>query len=306
MQASHLVLAVHKLHKQYGQFQVLKNLNLDVERSAIHGLVGLNGSGKTTTLECLLGLQQFDQGEISLLGFEPKNLHKAQGKVVAIFDTPSLHQHLTVRQTMEHAALLCPTAKRTPTEVETLLGIQKYSSFKISQLSLGNKRRASLAQAILGDPELILLDEPFNGLDAGGVQDVLALITSLNQEQGTTFLLSSHQLPYLEQICTHIAVLHQGAIAVNNEINALFDSDSLQLELQTENPALAIDEIEKLPGATLVNAADNNLLVDIGQHQPSFVNKTLVQAGVPISELKLKRASLESLFEQITKFGDRK
>jgi len=123
-------------------------------------------------------------------------LHSAKGKVVGIFDTPSLHLNLTVRQSLNHAALLVESQSRTPAQVEALLGIEKISNFKVKHLSLGNKRRASIAQALLGSPDLIILDEPFNGLDAGGVDDVLALIKNLNQEEGTSFLLSSHQLPY--------------------------------------------------------------------------------------------------------------
>ena len=104
-----------------------------------------------------------------------------------------------MRQNLEHASLLTATA-RTPKQVEKLLGIEKFAKFKLRKLSLGNKRRASIAHALIGNPDLIILDEPFNGLDAGGVDDVLALIRQLNETDGTSFLLSSHQLPYLENI----------------------------------------------------------------------------------------------------------
>ena len=193
-------LSVTGLYKKYGQFEVLKGLDLVLYPGAIHGLVGLNGSGKTTTLECILGLQDFDRGEIRVLGHGPRKLHAAQGRIVAIFDTPSLNPNLTVRQSLRQALLLCDGAARKPAEVEAQLGITKFSDFKIKNLSLGNKRRASIAHALLANPEIILLDEPFNGLDAGGVDEVLALIKDLNQKQGTSFLLSSHQLPYLEEI----------------------------------------------------------------------------------------------------------
>ncbi len=193
---------------------MLRNLDLNVERGAIHGLVGLNGSGKTTTLECILGLQQFQSGCAKILGFNPNELHRAEGDIVAVFDTPSLHANLTVRQALNHAALLLPTKKhtrgsaaepnRSVDEVMSLLGLNRYESYKLRSLSLGNRRRTSIAHALLGNPKLVLLDEPFNGLDAGGVDEVLSLITTLNRDFGTSFLLSSHQLPYLQSVCTHL------------------------------------------------------------------------------------------------------
>ncbi|MCG8506334.1 MAG: ABC transporter ATP-binding protein, partial [Sphingomonadales bacterium] len=190
-------LTVSGLQKSYGDFPVLHGLELEITPHAIMGLVGLNGSGKTTTIECLLGLQGFDAGTVNVLDHAPDKLHRLQGDVVAVFDSPSLYPNLTLQQCLEHASLLCPNPVRSVQEVETLLSIEKFHKFKIRQLSLGNKRRASIAQALLGNPKFIILDEPFNGLDAEGVDDVLALIGRLNQEFGTSFLLSSHQLPYL-------------------------------------------------------------------------------------------------------------
>ena len=142
---SALALSVNGLNKSYGSFEVLKNLDLSIQQGSILGLVGLNGSGKTTTIECILGLQASNSGFISLFGYSPQNLHEAQGKIVGIFDTPSLHPNLTLRQSLEHAALLTENQARTPARVEELLSIKQFTKFKIRHLSLGNKRRASLA-----------------------------------------------------------------------------------------------------------------------------------------------------------------
>ena len=244
-------LSVTGLYKKYGQFEVLKGLDLALYPGAIYGLVGLNGSGKTTTLECILGLQDFDRGEIRVLGNGPRKLHAAQGRIVAIFDTPSLNPNLTVRQSLRQALLLCDGAARKPAEVEAQLGITKFSDFKIKNLSLGNKRRASIAHALLANPEIILLDEPFNGLDAGGVDEVLALIKDLNQKQGTSFLLSSHQLPYLEEICSHIAILHDGQIAASDEKSRLLGSVQSTIRIQTNDNHRAAKIIGQQAGLSL-------------------------------------------------------
>ena len=147
-------LVIRGLVKRYGSTEVLRQLNLEVAAGAVHGLVGLNGSGKTTTLECLLGMQPYQAGEISLLGQSPQALHRCHGNIVGIFDSPSLHPQLTVRQTLEHALLLSRAGRgsdtrppRSPAEVEEMLGIGRYSHYRIRQLSLGNRRRASIALA---------------------------------------------------------------------------------------------------------------------------------------------------------------
>lgn len=294
-------LSVTGLYKKYGQFEVLKGLDLVLYPGAIHGLVGLNGSGKTTTLECILGLQDFDRGEIRVLGHGPRKLHAAQGRIVAIFDTPSLNPNLTVRQSLRQALLLCDGAARKPAEVEAQLGITKFSDFKIKNLSLGNKRRASIAHALLANPEIILLDEPFNGLDAGGVDEVLALIKDLNQQQGTSFLLSSHQLPYLEEICSHIAILHDGQIAANDEKSRLLGSVQSTIRIQTNDNHRAAKIIGQQAGLSLqTNTSTDILLVNSEKIGPADINRQLVEQGLAVSEIVAERASLDSLFRRIT------
>jgi ABC-2 type transport system ATP-binding protein len=263
--------------------------------------VGLNGSGKTTTLECILGLQDFDRGEIMMLGHGPRKLHAAQGRIVAIFDTPSLNPNLTVRQSLRQALLLCDGAARKPAEVEAQLSITKFSDFKIKDLSLGNKRRASIAHALLADPEIILLDEPFNGLDAGGVDEVLTLIKDLNQQKGTSFLLSSHQLPYLEEICSHIAILHDGRIAANDEKSRLLGSEQSTIRIQTNDNPRAAEIIGQLAGSSLqTNNNTDMLLVNSETIGPADINRQLVEQGLAVSEIVAERASLDSLFRRIT------
>lgn len=298
---SDVALAISGLNKKYGDVPVLSDLQLTISRGAIHGLVGLNGSGKTTTIECILGLQHFQSGDIAVLGHKPNRLHEAKGKVVAIFDTPSLHPNLSVRQNLTLAKLLCPAPVRTESEVEKLLGLKRYSQYKIRQLSLGNKRRCAIAQALLGNPELVLLDEPFNGLDAEGVDDVLQLIQQLNRDHGTSFFLCSHQLPYLEQVCSHIAILHKGGIAASGTIADLLGNTVNIALLRTDQSAQAQQMIASLPGVTDEGMDDNGYLrIALGDMSSAALNQHLVSNQIPVSELHLQRASLAGLFRQIS------
>jgi ABC-type multidrug transport system ATPase subunit len=302
-------LVVKELHKSYARTQVLHGLDLEVTQGAIHGLVGLNGSGKTTTLECVLGLNQITQGQVSVLGYQPNQLHQAKGAVVAIFDAPCLHPGLTVRQVLEHARLLCAEPLRSCDEVEQLLGISRYSAYKISHLSLGNRRRAAIAQALLGNPAFIVLDEPFNGLDVDGVDEVLALIKRLNQERGTTFLLSSHQLPYLEEICSHLTILHKGRISLSGEIRNIFAHKHARYLLNCNNTALAAGLLQKIAGVSLLNLAEleqqgfpaNELIqVEVLGISSADINFQLVTQGVEVVELIIKKHTLATLFRDLT------
>jgi len=304
------VISLNGISKHFGRVEVLRNLDLNVERGAIHGLVGLNGSGKTTTLECILGLQQFQSGCAKILGLDPNELHRAEGDIVAVFDTPSLHANLTVRQTLSHAALLLPTKKhtrgsaaephRSVDEVMSLLGLSRYESYKLRRLSLGNRRRTSIAHALLGNPKLVLLDEPFNGLDAGGVDEVLSLITTLNRDFGTSFLLSSHQLPYLQSVCTHLSILHGGQIVASGSLGDLLKGSDAKLIVRTPDLASAQALLMQFDGIQGVISENNALSIILAGAKPAAVNRALVNAGIEVNELVHVCASVDSLFRELT------
>lgn len=305
MNAVNPALRVRGLRKRYGDVAVLRGVDLELPAAAVFGLVGLNGSGKTTTIECALGLQGFQEGEVSVLGRGPAELFRLQGDVVAIFDSPSVPPHLTVRQCLEHARLLCPKPRRGCAEVERLLGLESYTRYRIRQLSLGNRRRVSIAQALLGEPRLILLDEPFNGLDAGGVDLVLELISNLNRETGAGFLLSSHQLPYLERVCSHIAILHEGRVAVAGELRDLLTDSGSRVALHTTEPEAAASLLERETRVTvLAGHATERLELRLEDWRSDELAAFLVDNGIPVCELIRQSASLDNLFRELTAGDD--
>ncbi|MFK7865115.1 MAG: ABC transporter ATP-binding protein [Pseudohongiellaceae bacterium] len=298
---NHLALRLSNLRKTYGEHLVLDGIELEVEHGAIHGLVGLNGSGKTSTLDCILGLQRFDSGEVDVLGFSPDRLNRACGRVVSVFDSPCLNPNLTVRQTLTIGAMLCGAKTDSIKKFEALLGIEQFSTYKIRHLSLGNKRRTSIAQALLGQPDLVLLDEPFNGLDAGGVDDVLELVKSLNENQGTTFLLSSHQLPYLEQICTHLSVLHQGKIAASNSVEELLKNRRATAMIHSTNTQAAFEFLTQTSGIGEVrNERTGVISAELESLSSAELNRLLVERHIPVDQLTLEKATLAGLFKQVT------
>ncbi|MCW8195051.1 ABC transporter ATP-binding protein [Proteobacteria bacterium 005FR1] len=296
-------LTVDGLRKRYGGHEVLRGVDLQLAPGAIHGLVGLNGAGKTTTLQCILGLLPYDGGEVSVLGLAPAALHRCAGKVAVVFDEPCLHPHLTVGETLRHAALLTGAPTHDLAGLEKLLGIERYHDFKVRQLSLGNRRRTSIAQALVGDPCFLLLDEPFNGLDAGGVDDLLELIARLNRERGIAFMLASHQLSYLEQVCSHLAILHQGRIAVSDSVETLLGGRHARLALATGDQVRARALLEEMEGLTVCGESQSGLVCELRDISAAAVNRALVTAGIDVFELRPQRSSLDALFREVTGRG---
>lgn len=296
------LLTVDNLHKHFGKNSVLNGLNLQVGRKEIHGLVGLNGAGKTTTIECVLGLKTFDSGLIRVMNVQPSKLHTTRGRLAVVFDSPCIHPSLTVRQVLEYARLTCGNSNTvSPEEVEEQLGISRYRNYKVKNLSLGNRRRTSIARALIGKPDFIILDEPFSSLDAGGVDDLLLLIKELNRREGITFLLASHQLPYLEQICSHVSILHHGEIALSIAIEELFNLEHTRAVLHTNGDNKTSNIMSKIPGVTVCdNHHNDGTLVELDGITTAQLNRELIQQGIDVYELIRQRPSLDSLFRKVT------
>jgi len=294
-----VAISVNGLRKRYGRQDVLGVVDLEAPAGAVYGLLGLNGSGKTTTIECLLGLLWPGGGRIAVLGSAPASLCRLGGRVAAVFDTPCLHPRLTAREELEHTRLLLGGRGRPIEEVEERLGLGRHRRVRTSRLSLGNRRRLSIALALLGRPELVILDEPFSGLDAGGVEDLLALIGELNRRDGTSFFLSSHQLAYMERICSHAAFLHGGRIAAAGEVAVLLEGGA-RLSVRVDDVSRArLALAGSVRDDALRDAGDGRLELALDGVDPAEVNRTLVLAGVGVSELRVERRGLEQLFHKL-------
>ena len=294
------VLAIEGLCKRFGRVVALDGVQLTIDRGEIHGLIGLNGSGKTTTIECCLGLLNSDDGHVDVLGYLPSETWKLNGRLASVSDTPDLFPHLTVRQNLKYVQQLVQVRRRTPEEVEQLLGISSYSNFRAKSLSMGNKRRLSLAQALLGNPEFIVFDEPFNGLDVQGIEDVLEVIKQQNESQGTTFLLASHQLAYLERICSHISVLHDHRIAIGGNLSDLLASNRQVVQVKTPHTEQVCGLVNELAGGSILDVIpESTVRVSLTDLTSAQLNSTLNGAGLAVDELVIERETLRELFQEV-------
>ncbi len=294
-------LVARGLRKRFGRLEVLRGVDLRVPRGAVCGLLGLNGAGKTTTLRCVLGLLLRDGGDVSVLGHDPRWIHRTGGDVGVVFDDSGLHGNLTVRQSLEHARLLSGYRRvRSPAELEALLGLEPFRSVKVRKLSRGNLRRANIAAALVGRPSLLVVDEPFAGLDAGGVDDVLALIRRLHETEGTSVLVASHQLPYLEGICSHVSILHAGTVARWGTMAEVLEGRRPRLTLRTSDPSRAVEILARRDAVRSATLRPDGRIEAESDDDPAAINRDLVQAGFAVSELTSRPPSLEDVFREVT------
>ena len=290
------MLAVRDLGKRYGSQVALEGVSFDVLPGQIFGLLGPNGSGKTTTLTCALGLLRHSSGSVHILGHPSERIFETRGRVAVVFDTPVLLRNHTILQNLTYGARLRNQTKgRGPKEVLELVGLSGLEKRKASQLSLGQMRRLSIALALAGSPEFLVLNEPLAGLDPIGVREVMALLGRLRHE-GLTLMVSSHRLFEMERLLTHAAVLIEGRLAALGSMEELLGAGG--------RVRVEVDDLEKTLGLAQQHAwkvlaqRDQELTLDAGS-SPQEVNRKLVQAGVGVERLAPARSSLPDLFEQL-------
>ena len=291
-------LAVRDLVKNYGATRAVQGVSLTVQRGDVYGLLGPNGSGKTTTLSCALGLLHFDSGSIEVLGRPAQRIHESAGRVAVVFDSATLVDGLTCRQNLQYARrVLGHGGGRPDGELLALTGIEALADRRAGRLSLGQRRRLSIARALLGQPELLVLDEPLSGLDTVGVRSMLQLFRTLHG-QGLTLLLSSHRLPEMETILTRAAILIGGRLLRECTLDELLHGQRLRLRVRAVPVADAVSALQRA-GASVLERRDDELLVEPGAAAPAALNAALVQAGCAVSAFVPERTTLLSAFEAL-------
>jgi ABC-type multidrug transport system ATPase subunit len=285
------------LTKRYGARVVaVRSLNMKVRRGEVYGFLGPNGAGKTTTLRMLVGLIRPTAGDAKVLGRAPGS-SAALARVGAMIEEPAFYPYLSgydnLRVLALHAGI--PPARIGVVLERVLLAGRAGDRF--GSYSMGMKQRLGVAAALLKDPELLILDEPTNGLDPAGMADMRRLIRGLAQD-GRTVLLSSHLLGEVEQICDRLGVIREGVLVAEGTLDGLRGRGSLRVRAEPLDEARRV--VAGLLGAGLVSAEDGYLRVAVEPEQAPRINRALVQAGVAVEELCQERTSLEELFLELT------
>ncbi|MDH7571392.1 MAG: ABC transporter ATP-binding protein [Armatimonadota bacterium] len=292
------VLVAEGLTKRYGKRQVVDGVSLEVRRGDVFGFLGPNGAGKSTTIRILTGLVRPEAGRVFLFGHDLSRAHhRALARVGAVVEAPSLYQHLSGERNLTLLASLSGgVSRRRLQEVLRLVGLAGRERDRVRTYSHGMKQRLALAAALLPNPELVILDEPTNGLDPGGMVEVRELIRRLSREAGITLFLSSHLLNEVEQVCNRVAVIDQGRVVAQGDVAALLrGSDCLCVHVEPVERAREI--LAGMPGLGEIGAGEDGWLrIAAPAERAAEVNAALVQGGCRVSALVPRRQSLEEFF----------
>ncbi|MBN1259490.1 MAG: ABC transporter ATP-binding protein [Anaerolineae bacterium] len=298
---AHYTLTTTNLTRRFGRLTAVDALDLAVPKGAVYGFLGPNGAGKTTTIRMLLGLIRPTAGEVTLFD-QPlrRNRVRLLGRLGALVEGPSLYPQLTGRENLEVTRRMTGATRAQRDRALHIVRLEDDADRLVKTYSLGMRQRLAVALALLGEPELLVLDEPTNGLDPAGIREIRELICTLPQELGITVFLSSHLLAEIEQMATHIGIIQRGKLVFQGTLDAL--------HAQTEeHVVLGVDQVEQARRVLIEagwhihsNGGRRLAVAANGQSDAALINAQLVRAGVNVYNLTLQQPTLEDIFLSVT------
>lgn len=292
------VVETENLAKHYGNVRALTNLNLKVETGSTFGILGPNGSGKTTCLGILLDVVKPDRGSYRWFDKEPSHATRKR-RIGALLETPNFYPYLSAADNLKISAAIKDRSGRNIHSVLQLTGLSERRNSRYSAFSLGMKQRLAIASALMNSPEVLVLDEPTNGLDPQGIAEIRNLIQEISG-QGKTIILASHMLDEVEKVCTHVAILKSGELIAAGKVSELSGRDN-QVEVAAENMDVLEREAKELSGLKQFRREKDKLVLSfINPVNAGDVNRYFFEKGVTLTSLSQRRSTLESLFLEIT------
>ena len=292
------ILSIKNLHKKYGAVQAVNNVSLDIIKGNVYGILGPNGSGKSTTLGIVLNVVNKTSGEYLWFGGTMQT-HEALKRVGAIIERPNFYPYMSARENLE---LVCKIKNINYAKVHEkleLVGLLERENSKFSTFSLGMKQRLAIASALLNDPEILILDEPTNGLDPQGIHQIRDIIKII-AAQGTTILLASHLLDEVEKVCTHVLVLQKGKILYSGAVGAMSNNEDF-FELNSNNNENLKTVLLKNPSVKSAVDENGKLLVYLNNSiSAEDLNRYLFENNIILNHLVKRKHSLEEQFLELT------
>ncbi|MFT5252072.1 MAG: ABC-2 type transport system ATP-binding protein [Flavobacteriales bacterium] len=293
------ILSIKNLNKRYGSLQALSDVSFDILKGHVYGILGPNGSGKSTTLGIVLNVVNKTSGHYSWFNGKME-IHEALKKVGAIIERPNFYPYMTA---VENLKLVCKIKNISYDKIQEkleLVGLDERKNSKFSSFSLGMKQRLAIASALLNDPEILILDEPTNGLDPQGIHQIRDIIKHI-ASQGTTILLASHLLDEVEKVCSHVLVLRKGVVLYSGRVDEMTANEGF-FELEADDN-LALQRILKVhPAIESIKEEDNKLHVYLKTPlEASELNRFLFDQNITLSYLVKRKNSLEEQFLELTK-----
>lgn len=287
------------LSRRFGDRRAVEGLGMMVPHRSIYGFLGANGAGKTTSLRMILGLIKPDRGRIVLFGKDAQPFRYRPG-VGSLIETPSLYPHLTGAENLDITRRLLGLGTAEVGRQTELVGLSDAAHRPVGTYSLGMKQRLALARAILGSPKLLILDEPTNGLDPEGIVAMRQLLRTLPEQADMTLLISSHLLTEVEQIATHVGLMHRGRLLVQDRLDHLLNRGTGAIVVETRDQAAAGDLLRKA-GMSIVQTDCGRWQVQSATGpslQPDDVGRLLVEKGQRLVHLTAQRIGLEDIYHR--------
>jgi ABC-2 type transport system ATP-binding protein len=292
------ILTIQNISKNYGRIKALNNVSFEVPEGSVFGILGPNGSGKTTLLGIVMDVLKANSGNFLWFGQPSQNEHRKN--IGTLLETPNFYHYLSGERNLLIAAAIKNHGKEDiPDALEKVKLTQRRHS-KFNTYSLGMKQRLALASALLGNPSVLVLDEPTNGLDPVGIAETRELIRNL-AKNGKTIILASHLLNEVEKVCTHVAILQKGTLVTSGDVNDVLVNEDI-VEVNSSDTQQLLTVLQHFPGATSVKPFENKVRLAFGNGLANLekVNMFCFEQGIVLNHLQLKKKSLESKFFELT------
>ena len=298
---SELLLQTRNLTKQYGRHRAVDDVNMHIKKGAIYGFIGRNGAGKTTCLKMISGLSTPSYGEIEMFGYKGKDLQKVRSRVGCLIEAPGLYGNMSAFDNLNIKCKLTGIKKKG--YIEELLktvGLDTVGEKKTKHYSLGMKQRLGIALALVGEPDLLILDEPINGLDPQGIVEVRETIQKLAKERGMTICISSHILEELSKLATDYGIIHNGCLVQELTREELMKKCSERIELTLDNPKQAIPVLDDMGfnSYQVIDKEHIHIFERLGES--ASLNMELAKAGIPVKGISITSEELENYFLRLT------
>lgn len=294
-----IVLKTYNITKAYGNQKAVDSVNMTIRKGEIYGFIGQNGAGKTTLIRLITGLIHKSNGEIELFGGSgEKELNQARTMIGSLIETPSFYTNMTARENLEVSRLVRDIpGKSCIDEVLDLVGLKDVEKKKVKNFSLGMRQRLGIANALMGNPKLLILDEPINGLDPMGIVEIRELLKKINKEKDMTILISSHILSELWELATTYGIISKGKLVEEITSEQLAEKCRKYIDLKVDDTAKSVALLERELGISDYEVLENNnIKVFSGLDNVGQVNSILSKSGVIVESISVKGENLEEYF----------
>ena len=288
------VIETTNLSKKFPSKLAVNKANIHVEKGDIYGLIGKNGAGKTTAMKMILGTLLPTEGEIKLFGND--NLNQERKRIGSLIEAPGLYRNCTAYENMKRFSLLYGGTDEDIYELLKFVGLADTKKMKVGHFSLGMKQRLGIALALLGNPDIMVLDEPINGLDPAGIKEIRDIIIELNEKRGVTFLISSHLLDELGKIATRYGIIHDGELIDEISADELKEKCKTCLIIETNDLAKTKEVLTKAKLLDNYSEEEGKLLIYSHLEEPYIFNEKLVKAGIHVNQLSFSNNGFENYF----------